>query len=102
MTWESILYGSGIIIAIVLLAYIYKTQRDFLRLVLQEKVDFLGQVIPLLEGVSPYLPPNYKQVVDNATDVLKTTKQINEALLKAPIWNVHKRYVLLKARFAKK
>ncbi len=96
------LYGGGIIVAIALLAYICKTQRDFLRLVLQEKVDLLGQVIPILEGVSPYLPPNYKQVVDKVTEVLKTARQINEALLNAPIWNVHKRYALLKARFAKK
>jgi len=98
MTWETVLLGIGILAAIIILAYIYKSQKDFLKLVLQEKVDFINKAVPILQGIMPNLPPQYRDMIGQLIDVLQVTKTINEALLQAPIWGTYKSYILLKQR----
>jgi len=71
--------------------------KDFLKLVLQEKVDFLAKVIPIIESVAPYLPPDARTKAEELAEVLKIAKGINEGLLQAPIWRLAKAYASLKA-----
>ncbi|MEM0459925.1 MAG: hypothetical protein QXZ31_08650 [Thermofilaceae archaeon] len=93
--------AAGVVACVALLAYLIKAQREFVKLVLQEKVDVINTILPLLEALTDYVPPTIKPKLETVIEVVKVSKSINEALIEAPIWKLSSTYAGLKMKYRK-
>jgi hypothetical protein len=91
--WFETVLGAGLVVAIALIAYAFKTNRELAQTVLEEKITILKYAIPILESIVPYLPPDKQSQAKECVEALKTMQKINEALLQVPATKLRKAWV---------
>jgi hypothetical protein len=90
VSWFEAALGAGLVAAIALIAYVFKTNRELAQTVLEEKVTILKYAIPILESVIPYLPPDKQPEAKECVEALQMMQRINEALLQVPAAKLRK------------
>jgi hypothetical protein len=78
------IYLVGWLVAVLLIAYLYKKYTDLARLFIEEKLTALKYIVPALEQLIPILPDKYREQATLILGVLKEMKSINEALQNLP------------------
>jgi hypothetical protein len=87
--------GAGLVVAIALIVYIFKTNRELAQTVIEEKITILKYAIPVLEDIVPYLPPDKQPEAKECVEALQMMQKINEALLQVPtskLWKAWRTY----------
>jgi len=93
-----ILYAIGLVVAVALIAYLTRRNREFVRIVLEEKVMVLDKVIPVLERLEPVVPPEYKDEYSFLLGLLIEVRNINGVLASVPEGEAIKLFKSFKAR----
>ena len=100
-TYIDIGLGVGLVAAVALIAYVWLKNRELAKTVLEEKVEILDTLLPLLESLVPLLPADKQPAAEKAVEFLKELKKVNEALLQTPLRKLRKTWLALKARLVK-
>jgi len=85
-----IVLGAGLVTSIVLIVYIFKTNRDLAKTVIEEKITILKYTIPIIESITPSLPPDKQAQARECVEALKMMQAINEALLQTSVTSLRK------------
>lgn len=98
MDWFDVGLGAGLVAAVALIAYVWLKNRELAKTVLEEKVEILDTLLPLLESFVPLLPPEKQPAARKTVELLKELKKVNEALLQAPLRKLRKVWLSFKAK----
>jgi len=96
--WFDIGLGAGLVAAVALIAYVWLKNRELAKTVLEEKVEILDALLPLLESLVPVLPPEKQPAARKTVELLKAIKRVNETLLQTPLRKLRKAWLSFKAR----
>ena len=98
MDWFDIGLGAGLVAATALIAYVWLKNRELAKTVLEEKVEILDTLLPLLESLVPLLPPEKQPAARKTIELLRELKKVNEALLQAPLRKLRRTWLSFKAK----
>jgi len=93
-----ILYAIGLVVAVALIAYLTRRNREFVRMVFEEKVMLLNKVIPVLEKLEPLVPPEYKDEYHFIVGLLIEVRNVNSVLASVPEGEAIRVFKSFKAR----
>jgi len=96
--WFDVGLGVGLVAATALIAYVWLKNRELAKTVLEEKVEILDTLLPLLESLVPVLPPEKQPAARKTIELLKELKKVNEALLQAPLRKLRRTWLSFKAK----
>jgi len=90
ITWFNIVLAAGLLVAVLFIVYAFRKNRELAQLVLEEKILVLDYLVPILEAVADYLPPEKREQVRRYVELLKLVQKVNAELLQVPAAKLRK------------